>query len=114
MLTPGPKSLTQVPKFENEARASVMSLAPATSAKAPWAGSDPLTATSAGDSVQASAPEFPAAIAYVTPDAIEFWMAVSSGAKAPPPRLMLATAGLMAFEVTQFTPLITPESLPSP
>jgi hypothetical protein len=55
----------------------------------------------------------PAAIAYVTPEAIELRTAVSSAVETPPPRLMLATAGLTWFLVTQSTPAITPEFVPS-
>ena len=39
---------------------------------------------------------------------------MSSADDAPPPRLMLATAGLEWFWVTQSTPAITPEFVPDP
>ena len=53
MLLPGAKMSTHVPKLENEARASVMVVAPTVIA----------FATRAGDCVQASVLLFPAAIA---------------------------------------------------
>jgi hypothetical protein len=45
---------------------------------------------------------------------IEFVTAASSAVEALPPRLMLATAGLTWFAVTQSTPAITPEFVPEP
>lgn len=48
------------------------------------------------------------------PAAIELRTAVSSVLSAPPPRLMLATAGLTAFWVTQSTPETTPAVVPLP
>jgi hypothetical protein len=47
---------------------------------------------------------------------IELLTAVSSAELAPPPRLMLATAGVPAAwaDVTQSTPAITPEFVPEP
>src|SRR5919199_6394667 len=47
---------------------------------------------------------------------MELFTAVSSELEAPPPRLMLATAGVPAawLPVTQSTPAITPEVLPLP
>jgi hypothetical protein len=50
----------------------------------------------------------------VTPLAIELLTAVSSAEEALPPRLMLATDRAAWFEVTQFTPAMTPELLPLP
>jgi len=58
---PGAKMSTQVPKFENDARASVLVVAPTVIA----------CGVRAGDCVQASAFELPAAMAYVTPLAID-------------------------------------------
>src|SRR5438552_17594389 len=87
MLTPGEKRSTQVPKFDQEARTSLPSVAPTVRAVLTLAGEDP----------QASALLFPAAMAYTTPEAIEFATAWSSAEEALPPRLILATAGLMAF-----------------
>ena len=71
-------------------------------------------ATRAGDELHALALELPAASAYVMPELIELATALSSVVLAPPPRLMLATAGFTAFEVTQLTPLITPAVVPLP
>src|SRR2546422_1920605 len=80
----GAKMSTHVQKLEKDERASVLVEEPTVSA----------AATRPGDSVQASRLSLPAAIAYVTPELIEFCTAVSSAVSAPPPRLMLATAGL--------------------
>ena len=41
-------------------------------------------------------------------------MAVSSEEDAPPPKLMLATAGRTRLRVTQFTPAMTPDIVPEP
>ena len=62
MLEPGAKISRQVPKLENEERASVMVVEPTVIA---------LT-VAAGENEQASALLFPAAIAYVTPAEMEF------------------------------------------
>src|SRR6185503_4778777 len=83
MLEPGAKTSTQVPKFENDERASVVVVDPTVSA----------VATRAGEELQAFALLLPAAIAYVTPEAIELATAVSRAVETPPPRLMFATAG---------------------
>src|SRR6266508_2542318 len=68
MLTPGPKMSTHVPKFENDARVSVLSVA-ATVMAAP---------TRAGDVVQASVLLLPAAMQNVTPALIAPLTASSS------------------------------------
>jgi hypothetical protein len=60
MLEPGAKMSRQLPKFEYDARASVLVVAPTVSA----------VATRAGDDVQASTFELPAATTTVTPSAI--------------------------------------------
>src|SRR2546423_9634004 len=104
MLEPGAKISRQVPTLENDERASVLVVEPTVIA----------AATRAGDCVQASVLLLPAAIEYVTPELIELLTAVSSADDAPPPRLILATAGLMWFCVTQSTPEMTPEVLPDP
>jgi hypothetical protein len=83
MLTPGARISTPAPKFENEANASLLSVAPTVIA----------SATRAGDAVEASADEFPAAIAYTTPSAIERRTASSRAVDVPPPSDILATAG---------------------
>jgi len=85
MLDPGAKMSTTLPTLEKDDRASLIVLDPTVMA----------SLTRAGDDVLAFAFELPAAIAYVTPDAIELRTAVSSAVEAPPPRLMFATAGLM-------------------
>ena len=73
----------QVPKFENDERASVIVVEPTVIA----------LATRAGDELHALVFSFPAAIAYVTPSLMELATAVSSAVEMPPPKLMLATAG---------------------
>src|SRR3954447_7250490 len=60
----------------------------------------------AGLDEHASVSSFPAATEYVMPDAMELATAVSKAVDGGPARLMLATAGLTAFAVTQFTPAI--------
>src|SRR5262249_51110946 len=104
MFTPGPKISTHVPKFENEARVSVLSVAATVIA----------AATRAGDVVQASTLLLPAAMENVTPELIAPLTALSSAEDAPPPSDMLATAGWIAFAATQFTPAMTPEFVPDP
>ena len=106
MLEPGAKMSTTLPKFENDdagvgARASEPTVIAA--------------ATRAGDELHAFAFELPAAIAYVTPDAIELRTAVSSAVDTPPPRLMFATPrARCGVAVTQSTPAMTPEFDPEP
>ena len=86
MLDPGAKISTHVPKFEKDERASVLVVEPTVIA----------VATRAGEELQASALLLPAAIAYVTPSLIELLTAVSKADETPPPKLMLATAGVPA------------------
>ena len=50
----------------------------------------------------------------MTPDAIELLTALSIVADVPPPRLRLATAGLIACAVTQSTPATTCDTRPLP
>jgi hypothetical protein len=50
----------------------------------------------------------------VIPAATELVTAVSSVLEAPPPRLMLATAGVTWFCVTQSIPATTPDVVPAP
>src|SRR4029453_10747479 len=104
MLDPGAKRSRQVPKFENDDRASVFVVLPTVSA---WA-------TRAGEELQAFALLLPAAIANGTPDAIAARTASSSAVEAPPPRLMFATAGVAWLFATQSTPAITPAVDPEP
>ena len=68
----------------------------------------------AGEKLQALALLLPAAIAYVTPDAIELATALSSAVLTPPPRLMFATAGRTAFAVTQSMPWTMSAVVPLP
>ena len=82
---PGAKMSTHVPKFENEERASLVVVEPVVMA----------LAARAGDCVQASVLLLPAATAIGTPEFARLLTAVSRALDAPPPRLMLATAGLM-------------------
>src|SRR6185295_14830992 len=95
---------TQLPKLENEARTSLMSDAATVMA----------VGVRAGDTVHASRLLLPAAIAYVMPLLTEFVTAWSREGDGPPPRLMLATAGLMTCEVTQLMPAMTPATVPDP
>src|SRR5688572_22592791 len=53
--------------------------------------------------------ELPAAIAYTIPRSAERFTAASNVEFGKPPMLMFATAGRMAFAVTQSTPLIATE-----
>ena len=73
MFSPGAKMSVQVPKLENEARASVFVLALTVIA----------SATRAGVKLQALSLELPEAIAYVTPSAIELRTAFSVAASLP-------------------------------
>src|SRR5262245_19493136 len=93
-----------VPKFENDARASVFVVAPTVFA----------AATRAGELLHAFAFELPAAIAYETPELIELLTALSRAELTPPPRLMFATDGPAWLAVTQSTPAMTPEVDPEP
>jgi hypothetical protein len=80
---PGANRSRHVPKFEYDARASVLVVAPTVSA----------CATRLGDDRQASAFELPAATATVTPSFTTPATAASNAALADPPRLILTTAG---------------------
>src|SRR5687768_7232341 len=104
MPTPGANRSRQVPKFEDDDRASVIIVEPIVSA----------FGVRAGEKLQASELLLPAAIAYVTPDAIDAVTASSTACEMPPPRLMFATAGCTAFAVTQSTPAMTPANVPDP
>jgi hypothetical protein len=86
MLEPGAKISKQVPIFEKEDRASAVVVDPTVIA---------LTAR-AGEELHALTLLFPAATAITTPSLITFCTAKSSAALAPPPRLILATAGVPA------------------
>src|SRR5689334_15112675 len=103
-LTPGAKMSTQVPKLENEARASVFMVAPTVRASGVRAGEVP----------QASALSLPAATPKTTPAATARRTASSSDWLAGPPRLMFATAGRIRFWATQSTPATTPAVVPEP
>jgi hypothetical protein len=101
---PGAKMSRHVPKFEKDDRASVVVVEPVVIALAARAGELP----------HASALLLPAATATGTPELLRLLTALSSALDAPPPKLMLATAGLMWFCVTQLTPAITPDVDPEP
>lgn len=104
---PGANRSRHRPKFEYEARVSVLVVAPTVTA----------CATRLGDDLQASAFELPAATTTVTPSFTTATTAASKAALAPPPRLMLTTAG-PEVEVccctTQSSPAMTPEIVPEP
>src|SRR5256885_7876586 len=89
----------QVPKLENEARASLRSEAFTVIA---WV-------TRAGEKLHASALELPDAIANVMPSLIAARTALSIAVLTPPPRLMLLTAGVPAAwsEAARLIPLTT-------
>src|SRR5262245_7734231 len=95
---------TQLPKFEKDARASVLDDAAT------------LVALAAldGDELHAFALEFPAATARNTPADARLFAEVFTAEENPPPSDMLATAGLMWFVRTQSMPAITPEFVPEP
>ncbi len=82
---PGANRSRQVPKLENDDRASVLVVEPVVMA---------LTARD-GEELQAFALLLPAATAMVTFAVCKLLTAVSSAVEAPPPRLILATAGAM-------------------
>ena len=82
---PGAKISKHVPKFENDERASLVVVEPTVMA----------FAARAGEELHALALLLPAATAIGTPEFAKLFTAVSSALEAPPPRLMLATAGLM-------------------
>src|SRR3954464_14553580 len=95
---------TQVPKFENDARASLLVVAPTVMA----------LGTRLGEPLHALPLSLPAATAKVTPLAIAALTALSTAVEALPPRLMLATAGDAWLAATQLMPAITPEFVPEP
>ncbi len=102
--TPGANRSRHGPKLENDALASLVSVAPTVSA----------FGVRAGDCEHAVVLLLPADTAYVTPDAIDAVTAASMASLADPPRLMLATAGDWWFAVTQSTPAMTPAQVPLP
>ena len=105
MFTPGAMMSTPAPKFENDAKPSVML----------EAATQIASATSAGDWLETSVAELPAETQYVTPSAIELRTAASSVAERPPPSDMFATAGFVVWlPVTQSIPEITPAVVPEP
>jgi hypothetical protein len=64
--------------------------------------------------VHASTPSLPAATEYETPESIDACSAVSRTVSASPPRLMFATAGLIACAVTHSMPETTLSVVPNP
>ena len=104
MSEPGANTSTQVPKLEKLDRASVRVVLPTVMA---------LTAR-AGETLQAFWFSLPAATTMVTPRETARWTASSVACEAPPPRLMLATAGATALAATQSMPATTPEFVPEP
>ena len=71
-------------------------------------------AARAGETLQAFWLSLPAATATVTPALTMRLTASSVAVEAPPPRLMLATAGRGALRATQSMPAMTPELVPEP
>ena len=104
MLTPGAIMRTHGPKFDQPAHTSFASIAPATIA---------LGALD-GDAVHASAALFPAAIAYVTPEAMDASTAAFSDDDRPPMKLMFTTAGRAPLLVIQSTASTALDSAPLP
>src|SRR5687767_9030823 len=80
---PGAKMSKQLPKFENDERASVDVVEPTVIA----------FAARAGEELHALVLLLPAATAIATPAFERLFTAVSKALEAPPPRLMFATAG---------------------
>src|SRR3954468_24757784 len=101
---PGAKMSTHVPKFEKDERASVEVVEPTVMA----------AAVRAGETLEAFWFSLPAATAKTTPALMALLTAVSSAEDAPPPRLMLATAGSTRLDASQLTPEMTPEVEPDP
>src|SRR5258708_24442223 len=104
MLYPGANMSTQVPKLEKLACESQLVLAPTLIA----AGALP------GEFVQASVAPFPAAVTTVIPALVARCTASFNAWSYGLPRLMLITAGLIAFAVTQSIPATTPPFGPLP
>ena len=84
MSLPGANRSTQAPKLENEERWSVRVVDPTVRA----------SATRLGEPLQASLLSLPAATTMLTPAATALRTAVSRALELPPPRDILATAGL--------------------
>jgi len=104
MLDPGAKRSTQLPKFENEDRASVLVVDPTEKARVARAGENP----------QASRLLLPAATITGTPALKSLVTALSTVVLAVAPSDILATAGLIWFAATQSIPAITPLVVPEP
>jgi hypothetical protein len=85
-LTPGANTSKQAPKFENDARTSVLPVAPTVIA----------LDSDAGEYPHASRLLFPAATTNTMPSATPRATAAFSDKLRMPPRLMLATAGVPA------------------
>src|SRR5437764_648479 len=104
MPTPGALKSTHVPKLENDAKASLIVVAPTVSA----------LGALLGDSLQASPALLPAATAKTTPEVMALSTAALSVEEKPPPTLMFATAGSVLFKRTQSTPAMTEPTVPLP
>src|SRR6266704_3687116 len=104
MDTPGAYASTQVPQFENDAFASVLS--DAATVNTPLAP--------AGEELHASALSVPAATARKTPEFQRFVTALLSAVELDTPSDMWAAAGLWWLYVTQSTPAITSQVKPTP
>src|SRR2546426_6975414 len=99
---PGAYASTQVPQFEYDAFASVLS--EAATVNTPLAP--------AGDALHASASLFPAATARDTPQVPKVVTAPFSALEPPPPPDMFGPARLWLFALTPTTPPITSHGEP--
>src|ERR687896_2075158 len=95
---------TQPPKFDQLMRASLEFVAPVASTQPALAG----------EVSHASPPSLPAATVRNTPALDSAVTAVFSAVDLPPPSDMLATALPALCPLTQFTPLMMPDSVPVP
>src|SRR5688572_11609866 len=94
---PGAKRSTHGPKLEYDAGVSLMCVAPAVKA----------VGSLAGEKLQASVEELPAAMLQLIAEATEPATAAFIALLYSPPSDMLTTAGFAAWAVTQSTPAMT-------